>query len=76
MEEKREDLQAEKQTKLLQEVVKELSRLNVDLYYRSTSEIAFLIKDYIKKDARLTQDDRALLEPLSAHDIQLRLSLH
>ncbi|MEM6914106.1 MAG: hypothetical protein AAF511_09025 [Pseudomonadota bacterium] len=76
MEEKREDLQAEKQVKLLLQLVEELSQRTADFYYKSTSEVAFLVKDYIKKGARLTQDDRALLEPLSAHDIQLRLSLH
>ncbi len=75
MEEKREDLEAEKQVKLLRQLTEELSRQSPDFYYKSTSEIAFMIKDYIKKGATLDQDDRALLERLSAHDIQLRLSL-
>ncbi|MEM0929529.1 MAG: hypothetical protein AAGI89_09580 [Pseudomonadota bacterium] len=76
MEEKREDLQSEKQDKLLRQLTAELSQQSPDFYYRSTSEIAFLIRDYIRNGAKLTQDDRALLEPLSAHDIQLKLSLH
>ncbi|MEM6415997.1 MAG: hypothetical protein AAF720_15225 [Pseudomonadota bacterium] len=75
MEEKREDLEAEKQKELLQKLVAELSRSHLDFYYKSTIEVAYLLKDYIKKGAKLTQDERALLAPLSQHDIQLRLSL-
>jgi len=76
MEEKRQDLDSEKQKVLLERLLKELSGLHFDLYYRSTSEIAFLLQGYIKDDAKLTQEERALLAPLDARDIQIRLSLH
>ncbi len=76
MEEKRKDLTSEKQKTLLQSVVLELSRSHPDFYYKSTSQIAYLIKAYVKAGSGLTQDDRALLEPLSAYDIQLLLSLN
>ncbi|MEO0882217.1 MAG: hypothetical protein AAFY34_05750 [Pseudomonadota bacterium] len=76
MEDKRKDLDSEKQKKLLERLVGELSRSHQDFYYRSTSEVAFLIKTHIDNDAELSVDERALLAPLSQHDIQIKLSLH
>ncbi len=75
MEEKRQDLTAEKQKRRLEQLLQELSREHMDLYYQSTSEIAFQLKTYIRDGAKLDQEDRALLEPLSQSDIQIRLSL-
>ena len=76
MEEKRKNLESEKQKRLLQRLVGELSHSRQDFYYRSTSEIAFLIKGYISGDANLSVEERGLLAPLSESDIQIRLSLH
>ena len=76
LEEKRKDLDSERQKKLLQKLVEELSHSDPDLYYRPTSEIAAAIEAHIKKGARLSKEDRTLLQRLSLRDIQVLLSLH
>ena len=76
MEEKRQDLTSEKQKQLLQLLVSQMSHDDPDLYYRSTSQIAFQIEAYIRGDNDLSLDDLTLLAPLDARDIQLLLSLH
>lgn len=76
MEEKRQELRSEKQRKLIEQLVNELSQLDPNFYYQSTSEIAHILRDYIQEDAKLDQVDRALLVPLSARDIQILLSIH
>lgn len=76
MEDKRQDLDSEKQKKLLERLVDELSRTHVDFYYQPTSEIAYLLKRHIREDAKLTSDERMLVERLSPRDIQIMLSLH
>ena len=76
MEERREDLISEKRKKLLQRLVEELSRARADFYYKPTTEIAFILKNYIDDKTKLSVEERMLLEPLSQHDIQVVLSLH
>ena len=76
LEEKRKDLDSEKQKKLLFRLVDELSRSSPDLYYRSTGEIAAYLEAYIRKGAKLSADDRALLTRLSRRDLEVLLSLH
>ena len=76
LEDKRVDLDAEKRKKLIERLVKELSRENVDLYYQSTSAIARLIKQHIDAGANLTADEKSLLDTLSQRDIEVLLSLH
>ena len=76
MEEKRKDLISEKRKVLLQRLMEDLSRSHPDFYYQSTNEIALAIKEFAEKDARLTQDDKALIDPLTWRDIQVILSLH
>lgn len=75
MEEKRQDLRAEKQKTLINRLVSELSAKHPDFYYLSTMDVAYAIKDYVKTDAKLTQDDRVLIDPLTPKDIQMILSL-
>lgn len=74
--EKRKDLDSEKRKKLLQRLVEELSKKDFDFYYRSTADIAALIQQYIKGDAKLNADEHALLAGLSQRDIEVLLSLH
>ncbi|MEL6641157.1 MAG: hypothetical protein AAFP98_07570 [Pseudomonadota bacterium] len=57
-------------------LLNELSRSRPDLYYQATSEIARQIEDYIQADAGLNGEERALLAPLSARDIEVVLSLN
>lgn len=76
LEDKRKDLQSEKQRKLLQRLVEDLSKSNFDFYYQSTTQIAAQLKKYINGDAKLSAEERALLEPLTQRDIEIRLSLH
>ena len=61
MEEKREDLISEKRKKLLQRLVEELSREHIDFYYKSTAEIAFVLKNYIDDKTKLSVEERKLL---------------
>lgn len=76
MEEKRQDLDSEKQKKLLERLVGELSQTHLDFYYQPTTEIAFLLQKHIKDGAKLTSDERTLVERLTPRDIQIILSLH
>lgn len=76
LQEKRKDLDSEKQKKLLERLVAELSQSNFDLYYQPTSQIARELKDYIENDAELFAEERELLSHLSVRDIEVILSLH
>ncbi len=76
LEEKRKDLDSEKQKKLLLRLVNELSHSSPDLYYRPTSEIATYLANYIRKGARLSADERSLMTRLSRRDLEVLLSLH
>lgn len=76
LQDKRKDLDSEKQKQLLQRLVEELSRTEMDFYYRSTTEVAALLEQHIAKKARLTAEERALMQRLSRRDIEVLLSLH
>ncbi len=76
LEEKRKDLDSEKQKKILMRLVEALSQLDPDLYYRPTSDIALHLEKYIRGDAKLTSDERSLMERLSRRDLEVLLSLH
>ena len=73
LEEKRKDLDSEKH---LMRLVEALSQLDPDLYYRPTSDIALHLEKYIRGDAKLTSDERSLMERLSRRDLEVLLSLH
>ncbi|WP_298814729.1 hypothetical protein [uncultured Roseibium sp.] len=73
---KRIDLDSVKRKKLIERLLQEISRSQGDLYYQSTSTIALQIKEYVKGDAKLNAEEKALLEPLSQRDIEVLLSLH
>ena len=72
----KEELKSEKQKRLLQRLIEELSREASEFYYRPTSEIASALRERIEVKANLTAEERKLLEPLSRYDIQMLLSLH
>jgi hypothetical protein len=76
LQEKRKDLDHERQKQLLQKMVSELSRLEPGLYYQSTSAVAQHLKSYLRKGAQLSVDDRSLMQKLSVRDIEMLLSLH
>ncbi|CUH67257.1 hypothetical protein TL5118_02110 [Thalassovita autumnalis] len=76
LQEKRKDLDVERQKRLLTRLVEELSRSDPELYYRSTSEVAAQIEGLIGKAGRLSLEDRQLLMRLSRRDIEVLLSLH
>ncbi len=76
LEEKRKDLDAEKQKKILLRLVDELSQSSPDLYYRPTSDIAAYLEKYIRGNAKLTADERTLMNRLSRRDLEVLLSLH
>lgn len=75
MEEKRKDLDAEKQKKLINKLVSDLSHSDPQLYYRPTIEIAMYLEKYIAGDNDLNADEIILLKKLSHRDIQTILSL-
>ena len=60
LQEKRRDLDGEKRKVLLQRLLSELSGLDPNLYYQSTSQVALLLRAYIDGDAKLVQNDRKL----------------
>jgi hypothetical protein len=76
LQDKREDLDAEKRKKLLWRLVAELSREMPDLYYQPTSEIARHIRLCIADGGKLNADERALMDRLGQRDIEVLLSLH
>ncbi|MEE2946539.1 MAG: hypothetical protein VX444_15335 [Pseudomonadota bacterium] len=76
LEDKIADLISQKQKKLLERLVGELSKTSPDLYYQSTSQIARQIRQYIVNGAGLNQDERELMTSLEQRDIEVLLSLH
>jgi len=74
--EKRQDLDGEKRKVLLQRLLSELSGLDPNLYYQSTSQIAVLMRAYIDGDAKLVQEERQLMQGLAPRGIEVLLSLH
>ncbi len=76
LEEKIADLAAQKQRKLLQRLVEELSKTNPELYYQPTSQIARQLKIHIDAGGNLIHEERELLQVLSQRDIEVLLSLH
>ena len=75
MEEKRKDLDVEKQKKIIFNLVEKLSLSDPDLYYRSTSEIALIVKNLIDSRKNLLDVDRELVSDLTQRDIELRLGI-
>ena len=51
LEEKRRDLESERTKRLLMVIVEELSKSELDFYYRSTSDVALLLQSHIQKGA-------------------------
>ena len=76
LQEKRDDLAVEKQKRLLQRLLNDLTRSRPDLYYQATTEVARHIREYVSEGAAMTAEERALLEQLSVRDIEVLLSLH
>jgi len=76
LQDKRRDLDGEKQKRLLQRLLEELSASSPDLYYQPTSTIALALQAHITEGAALYAEERALLARLSQRDIEVLLSLH
>lgn len=76
LQDKRKDLDAVKRKQLLERILGELGRDNPDLYYRSTSDIAQMLRRHMDEGARLHPEERALVDGLSPRDISVLLSLH
>ena len=76
LEDKRQDLIAEKQKTLLLRMVMELSNTHGDLYYQPTSEIARQLKNHIEGDNALLATEKELLDGLGQRDIEIILSLN
>ncbi|MEO1642019.1 MAG: hypothetical protein AAFR74_01700 [Pseudomonadota bacterium] len=74
MEEKRKDLTAERQKKLIQTLLEKMSAGDPNFYYLSTSQVAMRLHDYIRKGAKLPQEDSAIMMPLTQKDLQVLLS--
>ncbi len=74
--EKRKDLDGERQKRLLDKLVSDLSHEDPNIYYMPTAGIAALLHETIKSGGRLSTEERHLLERLSLRDIEVLLSLH
>jgi len=69
-----EDKKVMAQKKILDELMHSLKEENKDIYYNSTMDVAYSLKDHIENTKDLTKEEKELVEPLSAHDIQIILS--
>ena len=76
MEDKHKDLKSTKQRKVLDSLMSKLSAQNPSFYYLSTVEVANELHASIQARAGLSADDFELVRALSAHDIQILLSIH
>jgi len=76
LQDKRSELEAEKRKKLLTRLLDDLSKENPDLYYQPTSAVAVQIMEHIANAHDLHVEEKALLTPLSQHDIEVLLSMH
>ncbi|MEM6375050.1 MAG: hypothetical protein AAF689_18810 [Pseudomonadota bacterium] len=76
LQEKRKDLDFEKQKEIMQNVMSKLSRGDADIYYRSTSAIAASILNYVETSGEISIDDKNLIRRLGQRDIQIILSMH
>ncbi|MEL6551248.1 MAG: hypothetical protein AAFQ54_13480 [Pseudomonadota bacterium] len=76
LEDKRVDLDAEKQKRVLRRLVEDLTRESADIYYQPTSVIARIVKAQVEAGKGLNADELDLLRRLSQRDIEVLLSLH
>jgi len=76
MEEKRKDLAAQQQKKLIYKIVAVLNDLHPSMYYAATTEVAYHVDEYIKAGKGLSHTESELLNGLGRNDIQMILSLH
>ncbi|MEL7299756.1 MAG: hypothetical protein AAFM92_05165 [Pseudomonadota bacterium] len=76
LEDKRVDLDAEKQKRVLRRLVEDLTRESADIYYQPTSVIARIVKTQVDAGTGLNADELDLLRRLSQRDIEVLLSLH
>ena len=76
LQEKRKDLDGERQKRLLRKLMSDLSHANPNVYYMDTAGIAQLIHETIKTGGRLSAEDRDVLKRLTPRDIEVLLSLH
>lgn len=74
--EQRKELVAEKRKRLIERIVLELSQSDPDLYYRSASEIARQMQNYIEAEAQLNANEIELLQGLDHRDMYALLSMH
>ena len=75
LKDRRSELDGEKQKKLLNGLLNDLSAARPDLYYQPTSAIALQIHDHIQ-NTHFNAEETELLRRLSQHDIEVLLSLH
>ncbi|WP_226553059.1 MULTISPECIES: hypothetical protein [Celeribacter] len=76
LQDKKSDLDSEKQKKILSRLVKVLSEEHPELYYQPTAEIAGLVMGMIEEGKSLNGEERHLMQRLSLRDIEVLLSLH
>ncbi|WP_231701151.1 hypothetical protein [Aliiruegeria sabulilitoris] len=76
LQDKRKDLDSERQKRLLGRMVAELSGSSPDFYYRPTTEIALELMNYIADGKDLNAEERTLLGRLNRRDIQVLLSMN
>lgn len=70
-----EDLLNERRKKIIDRIVRELSKANINLYYSDSSFISALVRDEIHKGV-LSQDEFEVVKDLSVKDILVLLSYH
>lgn len=68
-----EELKTEKQKKIISEIIAELSKENMDLYYTDSSTIANLVIEKIQ-NKEISTEKFDLVKDLKTHDVLILMS--
>ncbi len=75
MEKSRQELKAEKQRRLLEQIVGRLADEHPSFYYLSTVDVAAKIEEYIGTGAKLSAEQQELMRGLDRRALQMLLSV-
>ncbi len=66
----------EKQKILIDKLLNDFMQTSEGLYYSSTDEVCESLCDYIKSEAKLSKEERDLVNGLTPNDIKIQFSYH
>lgn len=71
-----EELKVDKEKKIIDKIVKQLSQEDPNLYYSNSSIICALVEERINQKVGINHNEYLELKDLTAKDILIRLSYH